>query len=103
MSACIPSLRPLFAKLVNGPPRTSGSTSSNNNLIYSGPTGGEPWRHNVAIKGGSEVSAGESEEFEIGLKDGAWEGKRTSLPPDMIRVHTTFTVTEKVEWLNYLY
>lgn len=58
----------------------------------------EPWRHRAHVRGGrTEGEDAESEEFEIGNGSGPGPAQGG------IRVKTTVTVTEKVDWLDDLY
>ena len=57
----------------------------------------EPWRHKADVRGGrSKGDDVDSDEFEIGDEEGGE-------PINGIRVRTTVTVTEKVDWLDDLY
>lgn len=52
-----------------------------------------PWRNNVNVFGGRDT---ESDEYELG-------GPREALPARGIRVKTTVTVTERVDWQDDLF
>ncbi len=67
---------------------------------------GEPWRHKALVKGGRGSDDYEMSGF--GLEGGGWDGKGHGIgleeePKNGIRVRTTVTVTEKVDWLDDLY
>lgn len=62
-------------------------------------SGSKPWVHNVNVTGGKVVDSG-SEEYVMG-------GNGTHSPRDVpssgIRVRTTVTVTERVDWQDTLF
>lgn len=120
VSACLPSLRPLFSRLLWGaayPPKhlphssnrstswlSSGkehgpqSNGSFNRLRESDRSMGKPWRHNVAVSGGTTGDGG-SEEYHLGPTGRGHDGA----PSKGIRVKTTVTVTERVDWQDDLF
>lgn len=59
----------------------------------------EPWRHKALVKGGA--GRGDDGESKSGVGDG--RGERGGPELGGIRVRTTVTVTEKVDWLDDLY
>ena len=64
----------------------------------------EPWRHKALVKGGRGSGDSESDEFAVDGWDGGGHGLRLEEEPkNGIRVRTTVTVTEKVDWLDDLY
>ncbi|CAF9907800.1 hypothetical protein IMSHALPRED_006500 [Imshaugia aleurites] len=118
VSACLPSLRPLFVRIVWGQAYrpTMGSHSSNKGKYSSSWRGGlpskgangsfdrlpdtgsgssskTPWRNNVDVHGGQDTA---SDEIELG-------GPREILPARGIRVKTTVTVTERLDWQDKLF
>ncbi|KAG8525512.1 uncharacterized protein KY384_009156 [Bacidia gigantensis] len=131
VSACIPSLRPLFARLIWGREHRpkhiphSSQRSSGRNWLGRGKEGevggfnrlresagsgngdsgygyglGKAWMRNVAVSGGKSWDTGR-EEYMMG------PGVRASQyggPADgEIRVRTTITVTERVDWQDDLF
>ena len=57
----------------------------------------EPWRHRAHVRGGRNTGDdAESDEFDI-------EDEQGIGPKSGIRVRTTVTVTEEVDWLDDLY
>lgn len=121
VSACLPSLRPLFVRVVWGgahrpkKPLTAhyGSTSlrkspygdgSFNRLQESDRSGshGSPWtKHNVAVYGGRRARDAESDEFELEGDD----GPHCETPMNRIRAKTTvvLTISERVEFQDDLF
>lgn len=115
VSACLPSLRPLFVLVVWGgthrPKPTTASTSrygrnkspyygdggSFNRLQESEPKSG----HNVNVYGGRGA---ESDEFELGGRGGGEEA-RLETPMNRIRAKTTvvLTISERVEFQDDLF
>ena len=124
VSASLPSLRPLFARLIWGrkyQPRhlphasdrsltTSWRSGNKDAGIYDGGSfdqlretdggvGGRPWVHNVAVTGG-KIGVEGSEEYRLGSGD---SGSHYEVPDKGIRVRTTVTVTERVDWQDDLF
>ncbi|KAL9131858.1 MAG: hypothetical protein Q9217_000304 [Psora testacea] len=124
VSACLPSLRPLFTRLVWGRSyhpkhgqhsshhglNTSWLSSNKNqeigrhngsfNLLREGDSLKKPWTRNVAITGGG-MDDGGSEEYDIDTR----ADRRThfEVPTKGIRVRTTVTITEGVDWRDDLF
>ncbi|KAL9063138.1 MAG: hypothetical protein Q9161_009620 [Pseudevernia consocians] len=98
VSACIPSLRPLFTKLIWGrsyrPAMLSGSHSGSSRRFerLDDSFNGNKWTNNVVIK------RDDDEEYEIGERGG-----KSFVPENGIRVRTTVTVTEGVDWQDDLF
>ena len=63
----------------------------------------EPWRHKAQIRGGAHRDDGGSEEYDIGGEGMVRDGGGMYIPKTGIRVRTTVTITEKVDWLDDLY
>ena len=124
VSASLPSLRPLFVRMIWGCkcqphhlPHSSDRSltaswlSGNKEAeVYRGGsfdrlretdsgTGGKPWVHNVAVTGG-RIGDGGSEEYRLGNGDGE---SHYEVPDKGIRVRTTVTVTERVDWQDDLF
>lgn len=97
VSACLPSLRPLFTKLLWGrsyrPEMLFGSHNSSSRRFerLDDSFNGKKWTNNVVIK------RGDDEEYEFG------ERGRSVVPETGIRVRTTVTVTEGVDWQDDLF
>ena len=121
VSACIPSLRPLFVRVVWGgtyrtkEPRTNSSylsswrsgakeqrSEGSFNRLHEVSTNNRPdtssWRHNVAVYGGKNV--GSSDDYELG--EG---GTQLETPINRIRAKTTvvLTISERLEWKDELF
>ena len=63
----------------------------------------EPWRHKAHVRGGRTKGedADSVDDFAIGDDEQGWSGSGGAKAG--IRVRTTVTVTEKVDWLDDLY
>ncbi|KAK4694299.1 hypothetical protein P7C71_g3261, partial [Lecanoromycetidae sp. Uapishka_2] len=115
VSACIPSLRPLFVRLIWGGayrPRPLEAPAADQNYSWrsgskvphdrsfnrlqdgSGDESGKgaPWRTNVSVHGG-RVERNSDEAFELGSQEG-------ETPINRIRAKTTvvLTISERVDW-----
>lgn len=124
VSACLPSLRPLFVRLVWGssyrPTRLAHSSersyagswlgmnkemprdrSDSFNRLRDTPESSvsKPWMHNVNVTGG-RAGDSSSEEYVMG---GTGTHSPRDLPRSGIRVRTTVTVTERVDWQDSLF
>ncbi|KAF6220331.1 hypothetical protein HO133_003463 [Letharia lupina] len=117
ISACLPSLRPLFVRIIWGQAyRPTPTSQPSNKRSYSAswrsgiPSKGTngsfdrlqdtisgssktPWRNNVNVYGGQDTG---SDEYELG-------NPQEALPARGIRVKTTVTVTERVVWQDNLF
>ena len=74
---------------------TKGANGSFDRLLdtVSGSSSKTPWRNNVDVHGGQDTA---SDEIELG-------GPREALPARGIRVKTTVTVTERLDWQDKLF
>ena len=124
VSACLPSLRPLFARIIWGPAYRPNQLSRSSNRSYTsswlsnnkeadtdrsgsfnrlkesdGGMGAKPWMHNVAVTGGRMDNAGREE---YALRGGD-RRSHYDVPSKGIRVRTTVTVTERVDWQDDLF
>lgn len=74
---------------------TKGANGSFDRLpdTGSGSSSKTPWRNNVDVHGGQDTA---SDEIELG-------GPREVLPARGIRVKTTVTVTERLDWQDKLF
>ena len=97
VSACLPSLRPLLTKLLWGrsyrPKMLAGSHDSGSRRFerLDDSFNGNKWTNNVVIKR-------DDDEYEFGER-----GRMSLVPQDGIRVRTTVTVTEGVDWQDDLF
>ena len=67
---------------------------------------GQPWRHKALVSGGR--GSGDLEVDDYGVKGAGWDGGEQGFdmgdePKNGIRVRTTVTVTENLDWLDDLY
>lgn len=98
VSACLPSLRPLFTKLLWGrsyrPEMLSGSRNGSSRRFerLDDSFNGNKWTNNVVIK------RDDDEEYEFGERE-----RRSVVPENGIRVRTTVTVIEGVDWQDDLF
>lgn len=99
-SACLPSLRPLFTKLIWGRsyrPNMLASAHNDSSRRFErldDSFNGDKWTNSVVIKRDDSGN----EEYEIGDN-----GQRSLIPVSGIRVRTTATVTEGVDWQDDLF
>ena len=118
VSACLPSLRPLFVRVVWGGTHRPKSAASRygSNSLHKAPYGdgsfnrlhesdrsgshGSPWtNHNVNVYGGRRAGDAESDEVELGNQD------HFETPMNRIRAKTTvvLTISERVEFQDDLF
>lgn len=122
VSACLPSLRPLFVRVVWGgahrpkPPTYPSTSRYGSNSLRKSPYGdgsfnrlqesdrsgnhGSPWtNHNVNVYGGRRSGDAESDEFELGNQ------AHFETPMNRIRAKTTvvLTISERVDFQDDLF
>lgn len=109
VSACLPSLRPLFVRVFWGShprpkPATYPSNSSFNRLQEVDHRGSKSWlwsasKHNVKVYGGQRRGDGESDDVELG------DQAHFETPKNRIRANTTvvLTISDRVDFQDDLF
>ncbi|CAF9938329.1 hypothetical protein IMSHALPRED_000764 [Imshaugia aleurites] len=119
VSACLPSLRPLFVRVIWGGARRPNPTSSANHLPSTWRSGSKThdrsfnrlpesgkgttgsWTNNVAVYGGKGPQTSEEEVLELD----SHQEEEMQTPLNRIRAKTTvvLTISERVDWKDDLF